>query len=67
MQSEGLPKLLSEINEIINNKNDNLGKLKEDINKAGEKLEVTTPELESGLRDENALDEAMNEEENIER
>lgn len=67
MQSEGLPKLLSEINEIINNKNDDLGKLKEDINKAGEKLEVTTPELESGLRDENALDEAMNEEENIER
>ena len=63
MNTEGLPKLLREINEMNNNENEELDKLKEDINKAGEKLEVTTPELESGPVDENAIDEVTNEDE----
>lgn len=62
MQTEGLPKLLREISEMKNSKSDDLEKLREEINKSGEKLEVTTPELESEPVDENALDEVTNEE-----
>ena len=60
IKSEGLPKLIqvtSEIIDVNDANNEEIGKLKEDINKSGEKLEVTTPELGTLIKDDNSIDE----------
>ena len=56
MSTEGLPKLLKSISDMNNNPTPELQQIKEGVNKAGESLEVTTPNISTNLDNEISID-----------